>query len=208
MSMTTQQLQTKLGRYNALHLCFGSVLVAIAPAFWFGSFWFARYLFWLPLALGGVRGMWGPSLYVAWAFTALLAFEGLRGSRPLFDLMEYSVSDFNFPEHPGSSVNRQRLDPLAYAWFVVQVLFVAPRTTILAIQYLQGVVRVSSAEIERATAIFNELEDDRRWRSVRAFGDCGPEVHLPVRLELIWFQRGATDFEIRFPAAMTEEELV
>lgn len=209
--MTTQKLQTKLRRNNLLQISLGATLAVLAPALWIGSFWAARYLFYLPASRLGFQGMWDASLYVGWGFTALLAFEGLRNSHPLFDLKEYAESDFNWREKgnvPGTIAIGYGYDPMADAWLVTQLLFLAPRTTVLAVQALRSVIRASPGVIDRAAAIFNDLRADHRWHAARDFGDCGPAIRLLSRLRLIWLQRGERGLELRFPAAMTEAELV
>jgi len=209
--MTTQKLQAKLRRHNALQFGLGLALMALAPVLWIGSFWLARYLFYLPASRFGFQGMWPVSLYVAWGFTVLLAFEGLRNSRPLFDLIEFHQSDFNWrydDSKAGLLMRDPRNNPLSGPWLATQLLFLAPRTTVLAIQTLRTVIRTSPAAIDQAVAIFNELKAAHRWRPAREFGDCGPAILLLSRLRLIWTQRGETGLELRFPAAMTEAELV
>ncbi|HEX3998008.1 MAG TPA: hypothetical protein VHX65_05605 [Pirellulales bacterium] len=208
--MTSEKLRAKLSRHNRLQIAIGSALCAAAPVLWVGSFWIGRYLFYLPFSIAGVQGMWGPSCYVAWAFTAILAFEGLRSSGPLFELDDFAQSGFSEYESPFTSTADTRLvgATLVEAWVVTQTLFLAPRTTVFAIRTLQSVTRASDATIEQAAAIFTALGTNRRWHAARDFGDCGPAIRFLSRLRLIWMQGGSNGLELRFPAGMSEAELV
>ncbi len=105
--MTVQKLQTKLRRHNMLQIGLGATLALTAVALWIGSFWAVRWMYYFIASAIGFQGAWHISLYVAWGFTALLALEGLRRSRPLFDLLEYAKSDFNWYQRGDGSVRGQ-----------------------------------------------------------------------------------------------------
>ena len=206
--MTAQKLQTKLRRRNLLQIGLGATLAAIAPALWVGSFWLARYLFYWPASSLGFQNTWHTSLFVAWGFIAILAFEGLRCSRQLFNPLEFSQSDFNFFPSASSLRLRAYPDPLVYAWYLSQAWFLAPRATVLAIRALRDVIGSSPELIDKTTAIFNTLKSDRRWHLASDFDDGESAIRLLSRLELVWLRGGPSGLEIRFPAAMTEAELV
>ncbi len=97
---------------------------------------------------------------------------------------------------------------MAGAWVLTELLLLAPRSTVLAIESLRAIVRAPPAAIDQATTIFNALKADHRWHSAEDFGDCGPALRVLVRLRLIWMQKGVHGLEVRFPAAATEAELV
>ncbi len=210
--MTTEKLQAKVRRHNMLQRCLGIALCIVAPVLWVGSFWIARWLFYLPFSLTKFEGMWGPSLYVAWAFIALLAVEGWHGSQTLFELSDYTQSDFNWYERDDNSIAstyaRYRGDPMLYAWIVTQLVRLAPQTTLFAIQSLRSTIRPTPEAVEAAVSIFNVLKADRHWHAAEDFGDCGPALRLLIRLGLIWTNAGSNGLEIRFPAGMSEAELV
>jgi hypothetical protein len=206
--MTTQKLQTKLRRHNLLQIGLGVMLGAVAPLLWLGSFWLARFLFAWPASTIGLQNAWHTGLYVAWGFVAILAFEGLRCSRPLFNPIEFSQSDFNILPPASGLFLRGNPDPFVYAWFLTQVWFLAPRTTVLAIHSFRDVIGCSPETIDTATAIFNTLKAERRWHLASDFDDGEPAIRLLGRLDLIWLRGGPSGMEVRFPAAMTEAELV
>jgi hypothetical protein len=204
--MTVEKLKTKVRRHNMLQIGLGSALLVLAAALWFGVFIAARYVFYFIAASVGFRGMWEPSFFVAAEFTALVAYEGIRKSHSAFDLMEYTNSDFNWREGGGlqGSMDLWNPDPLADAWIATQLLFLAPRTTVASIQSLRSVIRTSSEVIEEAASIFAALKADRRWQEA----DLDPAIRLLLGLELIWARGGPNGLEVRFPAGMSEAELV
>ena len=202
--MTVEKLKTKLRRHNALQIGLGLALLVLAAVLWVGVFVVARYVFLFIVASIGFRGMWEPSLFVAAGFTALVAYEGIRKSHSAFDLMEYTNSEFNWRKGGGLRGANWNPDPLADAWIATQLLFLAPRTTVSAIQSLQSVIRTSPEVIEEAVSLFAALKADRRWQEA----DLDDAVRLLLGLQLIWARGGENGLEVRFPAATSEAELV
>jgi len=200
--MTAAKLQAKLMRHNVRQVLLGTVLTPIAAVLWWLDFLAFRLIAYGILHPCGVERAWEIASVIGAACVGLIAIEGLTTSHEAFDVMDYTLSDFNWRGGGG------RLDPLSNAWWVLQIVLLAPRTTVLAYRSFRSVILTNTATIDRAAEIFAALEADRHWCAASEFGECDDAVRLLARLRLIWCKGAEDGLEIRFPAASTEEELV
>jgi hypothetical protein len=150
---------------------------------------------------------WNLSFYIAAGCTIALAVEGLRRAGGVFDLLDFADSWFNVTDHgPHWGASPGYPDPFANAWVLLQLLFLAPRTTVLSVSALRSIVETNAEVIEQAAFILTKLEAERHWTPPSAFGDCARAVRVLGRLHLIWVEVRDGEMQIRFPAGASEAE--
>lgn len=119
--MNEQVLQRRIARHNALQLTLGVGLAAAALCLWPASFYVWRFLIAFPLLSVYPQSAVTISWYGAWFCTLLLAAEGFRYAKPLFDLADYSRSfyydnDFTSGDSVAAMTMRYRTgNPQTYA---------------------------------------------------------------------------------------------
>src|SRR5687768_17434568 len=130
-------IERRVRLHNALNAAGFLLAIPAAVFLWALSFWFARFavLFFLH-AIGIDDYDWLGSAAGA-AFLAVLAIEGWRHRRPLFDLGYYARSDFNLADADKTTraLSRHYGNPLGIPYIISQVLLCAPRTTIMALVF-------------------------------------------------------------------------
>jgi hypothetical protein len=182
------------------------VFVLGAIALWPLSFWVFRGLFYIPLAVFGWGDAGAISLYLTWGAMALLAVEGCRNRRPLFDLKDYSQSVYYQNPVTGSASGRAASigmfgvsNPMAFAYLVSQFLFCAPRASVSAFQAIRAVIRAAPEACGQAARAYATLAEERRWISASEFQHCMAGVMLLDRLELIWTEVKEGEMLLRIP---------
>ena len=168
-----------------------------------GSFWFVRVMFTLSLnVLGFDGGKFG--VYVAWLAVFLLVVEGLRHSKPLFDISEYACSGYykNFVIQSKSDYGPSRYcgNPAGVAFLISQALFLAPRTIVLSVQAFRSLVPADEQTARDASRILSELRKTCQWTFALKYADNGPALVLLRNLKLIWIETELDDVKIRYPA--------
>lgn len=214
--LTEETLRQLVWRKNTFNLVLGILLIPASVLLWFVSFWIFRLLFYIPLYWIG--GFFWPRLdaasiswYIAMLGIAALAFEGLRYSRQLFDLREFSQSGFGTSvlssTSSGRIVNAAVLgNPVGRAYIISQILYMAPETTLQAIRSLRSRLPEDKHTVHEATAILNELDRGRQWVARESYSSQAQAVLVLERLQLIW-TRDKNDFEeIRIPPISDENQ--
>ncbi len=171
---------------------------------WFLAFWTWRFFALVWLNLLGFQSPWSKSLPIAGVLTALLAIEGVRYKKRLFDLIDYHESIYYQDADPlakdsASALNAYYGNPSGMAYLVSQALFSAPRTTVFAIKCFRSIIRGSADSAAAAAQIYNDLNSRRVWVSAGKFENCGGALCLLDKLSLIWTQIEAGECQIRIP---------
>ena len=203
--MDRTDLQKRVGLHNASQIAIGLALVPGSIALWIASFWTARILFAVSaFALG--FSVWRISFYVALAFLVLLAVEGVRYGKPLFDLREYTKSayydNFIMQSESGRALNWLAGSPMGIAYLVSQALFCAPRTAVHAVRAFRSLVPRDEATVAEAAKVLTELEGRREWVPASRYSHHGAALMLLDRLRLIWVKIESGETQIRYPAGM------
>jgi hypothetical protein len=201
--MTESQLERLVRLHNWQQFALGVGLSVAAIVLWIVSFliWRGLALVWLhALSVGNPRE---KSLLIAIGLTIVLAIDGFRYRKKLFDLIEFHDSIYytSSLRESGSlfAMNVHRGDPMALAYLVSQVLFCAPRTTVLALNHFRSILRPTSETVANATQVYAELKSRRAWMAVREFENRGAELCILDKLDLIWTEFEDHEFQVRVP---------
>ena len=201
--MTADDLLKRVRWHNGLKVGTGVALLPLSAGLWVASFWICRILFALPLDLFVSSG-WEASFYVAWVMMVVLAVEGVRYGKPLFDLADYARSGYrdNLLMESDSirALNRYAKNPLGMAYIISQALFCAPHCTVEALKAFRSLLRIDQETAAEAAAILRELKRSRKWTPVSAYAKKGAALMLLRRLDLIWMRAEAGEIEVRYPA--------
>ena len=115
----------------------------------------------------GVFSFWRISSYVALAFMVVLAIDGVRYRKPLFDLQEYTRSGYynNFitQTETGRAMSWHYGNPLGIAYLISQALFLAPRSTVHAVKAFRSLVPTDETTVAEAAQVLRELKTQREW---------------------------------------------
>ena len=200
--MTQEDLRKRLKRHNAFQLGVGLFLLTGSLGFWVASFWIFRVLFAIPLDAFDLPA-WEISFYPALGALALLAVEGFRYGKPMYDLAEYARSgyydNFVMQSETGRALRYRYDDPMGVAFLISHFLFCAPRCTAHAIKAFRSVIRVDERAVVSATRILEELRQSRKWVSASTCADSGTALILLDQLDLIWVRTDSGGVEIRYP---------
>ena len=209
--MTEDKLRQMVWRKNTFNLVLGILLLPGSMLLWFISFWIFRALFYIPLYWFG-KMFWprwdaaSASWYIAVFCLAVLALEGLRHTRQLFDLHEFSQSSFGSSSltttSSGRIVNAYILgNPVGRAYFISQFLYMAPEATLQAVKSLRSRLPEDKETIHQAIELFNQLHHDRQWVARDSYPDRAGAVLLLEQMGLIWTSDKRGFDEIRIPPA-------
>ena len=169
--MTETTLQEKIRQHNTRNLALGLLMIPASVVAWIVSFRILRTLF--GMFLHGLSFLW-PGLntatashYLAMGCLMLLAVEGFRRSRDLFDLADFSQSRYRdsvfMSTSSGQAMGYAFGNPAAIAYVISQILFLAPEATRQTARLLIGRLPQDDAMVKAAAAILNELADNRQW---------------------------------------------
>jgi hypothetical protein len=182
-------IRRALWRHNLLYAFAGIGIGLGTILLWPLSFGVVRFLFAFPYAMYDPDHAWSIGYYVAWGFMALLAFEGFKHSRPLFDLKDYTDSDFYnnvmVKTDTGSALETYYGNPLGIAYLVSQFLYCAPRTTVESIKAFRSIIRTNKQTVEEGQRVFQQLALKDDWIEVAEVEKYGAALCLLDRLELI-----------------------
>lgn len=198
-------LQKLVSQHNTGQIAMGLVLVPGSMALWLASFWTVRILVAFPLFAFGFP-FWRISFYAALAFLVLLAIEGVRYGKPLFDLREYTRSAyfdiFAMQTESGRALSSRTLSLPGEAYLVSQALFCAPRTAVHAVRAFRSLVPRDEATVAEAAQILTELEARREWVLASRYSNRGAALMLLDRMRLIWVDIESGETRIRYPAGI------
>lgn len=198
-------LQKRVSLHNGGRIAMGLLLVPGSMALWIASFWTVRILVAFPLFAFGVP-FWRISSYVALAFLVLLAVEGVRYGKPLFDLQEYTKSAYYdnsiMQSQSGRALSWYAGHPPGIAYLVSQALFCAPRTAVHAVRAFRSLVPRDEATVAEAAKILTELKARREWVPASRYSNRGAALMLLDRMRLIWVDIESGETRIRYPAGM------
>lgn len=201
--LTQADIAGRVLLHNALQLVLGVACIPASIFLWWFSFKFFQAAFTkffeIFLDSGSTIGF-----YLAWLCMIPLAIEGVRNTRPLFDLSEYARSGFydNFimQSSSGRALSWMHGHPGARAFWITQILFSAPRTMVLAFKSLRSFLPVSSDIAADAARILSELRSSRQWTPAAEYKQHGAALKVLRDLHLIWTEEKSGQLEIRYPA--------
>jgi hypothetical protein len=213
--MTKDQLRQMLWRKNTFNLVLGVLLLPGSLLLWLLSFWIFNVIYYIPLYWIG-QFFWprldaaSVSWYIALFCIIALAIDGLRYSRQLFDLHEFSQSSLGTSSlsttSSGRIVNAAILgNPVGKAYFISQFLYLAPESTLQGIKALRSRLPEDAKTIRQATEIFNQLYRDRQWVARDSYVDRAAAVGVLERLRLIWTRNKNGFDEIRIPPTSSND---
>ncbi len=198
-------LQKRVKLHNAVRIAMGVILGIGSLALWVASFWIVRIMVAIPLFALGFAG-WRIGFYAALAFLPLLAVEGVRYGKPLFDLHEYTKSayydNFIMQSQSGWALHWYAGSPLGIAYLVSQALFCAPRTSVHAVRAFRSLVPRDEATVAEAARILTELSERREWVPASRYSHCGAALMLLDRLKSIWVDIESGETQIRYSAGI------
>jgi len=207
--MTEEMLRQKVRRHNTLNLVLVIVFVPGAMVLWYFSFHLFRWIYFFPMFLLGDFFLpgWDPwplSGYIAWGSMAVLVLDGLRSSRQLFDLKEYSQSVFGTSifstTRQGRLVNAYFFhNAVGCAYVVSQVFYMAPEATLQALKALKSRLPHDPDTLRAAVRILGELDARRQWVPRARFREDARAVVVLERLRLIWSQEKDGLAQLRIP---------
>ncbi len=199
--MKPTELKRRVHLHNAFWIGMGIVLIPTSLGLWIVSFWVVRIGYAIPLDALGLSAS-TISFYLAAATMVVLAVEGARYAKPLFDLREYSRSVYCnnlFAEsESGRALNSHYNYPLGVAFLVSQALFCAPLSTIQAIKAFRSLVPRDDHTIAGAGRILQELQQGRGWVPAADYASSGAALALLDRLNLLRVRSEDGRVRIRF----------
>ncbi len=201
--MTETELRRLVRNYNRQQILVGCCAAVGAVALWLIAFWVWRFFAGLWLGILGFDHVKSWSFEIAIVLTALLAIEGVRYHKRLFNLVEYHESAYYqgglLETDTGHALNAYYGNPAGAAYLISQGLFSAPRSTVFAIQFFRSIIRASDDTIAAATEVYNALKLQRGWVSVGVFPSHGRALALLDKLKLIWTEVRADGCHVRIP---------
>ncbi|MFO7955550.1 MAG: hypothetical protein R6X33_00420 [Candidatus Brocadiia bacterium] len=163
----------------------------LAGLMWFISFGVITWLFLVPCSLFGYRPPAVVRGLVVWGCMGLLAFEGVRYGRELFDTGTV----------PDTALSRNALSGrfVGCAWLVSQTLFAAPRCTVRAVDAFRSLVFLGQEERAAANQILADLAQSSEWRPAGRYD--GREAGLTAlnRLGLLRMRHTGRGVEVKLP---------
>jgi hypothetical protein len=206
--MTPDELSSRICRHNWKQAFIAICAVIVAVPMWVLMFSAIRLavestVTWLQRNLG----MHTPiepatvGLLAAVFAVAAIAIAGFRYSGVPFDLADFRDSPFDTAGNVRSS------GQLASTWFYLQIFLIAPFATNAAIQAIRSRISAVPELVERSADLLCRLKGDRRWVTPTEFGECGPELKLLRRLNLIWLRSDRGKLAVRYPAGLKPSEM-
>ena len=201
--MTESQLERLVRLHNWQQAALGVGLSLAAIVLWIVSFWIWRGLALAWMYALDVDNSWEKSFLIAIGLTVVLAIDGFRYRKKLFDLVDFHDSIYydNCLNDSRSlfMINVHRGNPMGLAYLVSQVLFSAPRTTVLALNHFRSILRPTSETVANAAQVYAELKSHRAWMAVREFENRGAELCILDKLDLIWTEIEGHECQVRVP---------
>lgn len=203
-------LETRIKNHNRFQLLLALLFVILGTALWFVSYWISKFLLFMPLS-------WFEATrhieLATWGFMALLAFEGFRYSRELFDLEAMAKAHFNGDFSSTREADNLRAaawlhygvpDPFRVGKVVSDLLLAAPRLTLKAWACLRSLVKLGPIEAERAETLFYDLARERGWVDMTPYLDHGEELRTLHKMKLLWSRIQDDVPEVRVPPSLGE----
>lgn len=200
--MTESELQRRVRSHNTIQVVTGVFLIPTSILLWIGSYWLIRVLVAFALFNFGLDA-WAISDYVAIGFMFILAIEGVRYSKPLFNLKVYTESAYHdnvfSQSETGHALNLYYGNPLGCAYLVSQSLFCAPRTAVEAFKTFRSRIQTNPDTVTHAAQILRELKPLRKWVPASDYPQSGAALMLLEKLRLIWVETKTGETTIRYP---------
>ena len=201
--MTLDDLQASQRQHNVAEALKGTGYLIAGVLLWIVSYWVVVALFWLPCVLWGDVPSWTVTRAVAWGGMLLLAVEGVRHGKRLFDLSAYAESVYAqgiTGTQTERALGRVTGSPLGTAYVLSQILFAAPRATVGAIKSFTSLVRFSQEELDTALSLARELAERNAWVPLEPYMKDGPVLVKLFKLGLVWHDVKDGSVQIRFAA--------
>ena len=193
-------------KHNTIVLAKGLGWLVLAGVTWVVSYGLAWGLFAIPLWLWGSIWNWSPSWtmcrYAAWIGVALLAIEGIRYSKKLFDTeayarsLYYRIYTLGF-DKPPLVVSPLLGNPLAAPYIVTQILLIAPRATVRTVAAFRSLVFMNSETARHAAAIVAELLRSRFWTPAVSFKEHAAALYPLHKMKILWQKLENDELQIK-----------
>lgn len=198
--MDPATLRQMIRRHNRTCLLKAALFVIGAVLLWPMCYWFFKYVTMAITYPWGV--VWSDATYssIGAACIALLAVEGVHYGRKVFDLESYRESTYyDFVGHGRGefAITYMTGDMASTAYIWSNLLFCAPRCTVLAWQNLRARTQAADETIESAVELVKELRLRDDWIPAGEFSASPASLHVLDRLNVLWLRVEAGVPEIR-----------
>lgn len=202
--MSQSDIRRALRRHNGVQIAAGLFLIPMAIGAWYVSYRVLYVLFRIPLAALEVNNAGQIANYIAIGGLVLLVLEGIRQGGELFGLREYGES--GWASSPYAETRGGRVFGVAVfgplvgmGYFITQVLFCAPSTTVAIPRFFRSLIRANATAIAQAAEVREELARRREWIPVEEFRERAAGVFLLARMKLVWTRIENGRAEVRIP---------
>ena len=201
-------------RHNLLAGLRGVAWLVVAALSWVISWHALWWLFAVPTYMLGRIWRWSPSARMcsiaAWVGIVLLAVEGVRYSKRLFDIEEYAKSAYykiftvGSDEHIGSLFLG---NPFGAPYLVSQALFIAPRSTVKSLFAFKSIILMNDLVLDAAHHIINDLAAQNRWTTAQRYREHAHALGPLEKLGILQHQVTAGVVEVRLDRDFLTEQL-
>jgi hypothetical protein len=218
--MTEINLKEYESRHNMKAAGLGVMWLAAAAALWYISYCIIWWL--VALNCRGLGKIWGwtPSEHftrnAAWIGIAILAFEGIRYGKRLFDRDSYAKSWYyevwTAVNPSGSMLRFQGYafgwiggNPLSATYVLSEVMLSAPRSTIKAILAFRSMVHMNEEVRRHGQAILADLAARNDWMPPEMYREHAQALWPLSRLKAIYERVKDEMLQIRIDPGMLEK---
>ena len=197
-------IHERIHRHNVLKICQGVLYILFSLLLWVVSYWAFYVLCAFPLFLWGVDSVGEIAEAAAWIGIVLLVVEGIRYTKPVFDMISYSASSraggWTGTEQEGT-LRSYMGRPFSTAYLLSQILFSAPRLCVLSVQAFRSVISADRETVQAASELFAFLQPRKEWTPVREFCDRGPALMVLQGLHLLRTRMEGEELQVKVSAA-------
>lgn len=202
-------LASEVREHNRKQKLLRAMFAVVAVPLWALSYVLVLTLVTIPVTfLGGGRQ---AILVISWVMMAILAVEGIRYGKQLFDAERFARSFFGGLSVSEGGLNFSRAmqhfhgvpNPFALGFMVSQVLLCAPRSLVNAWKAHRSIIGADGNALEEAQRLFDSLLSKRDWIPLEHHELDGEELLILRTLGVLWSRSEAGSDEIRISAALT-----
>ena len=176
-------------KHNLIQFAKGTGLGVASVALWYVSFWVFKFVFLVPMWMFGLKPSWKTGTIVAVGCMLVLAIEGVRYGKQVFDAQAYAESLYGAGltgTLQEGILGRMVGRPLGVAYVISQILLSAPRTAVLSIKAFRSVVFMNEEERALAEAAIGDLAHKNRWVPLDTCGEYAPVLLKLKAMEVVW----------------------
>jgi len=209
-------LSRRRNTHNLLTGLRGLAWLVVAAVSWVISWHALWWLFAVPTYMLGQLWRWSPSARMcdiaAWVGIVLLAVEGIRYSKRLFDIEEYARSAYYKAFTIGSAEpmptgNALVGNPLGVPYLISQALFIAPRSSVKSLFAFKSIILMNDSVVEAAHHVINDLARNNRWTTVQRYREHAHALAPLEKLNILQHHLTAGVVEVRLDRDFLNEQL-